>query len=47
VALVFEETRLSYGELNERANRLRMFLIGRGIGLRASWALRCRAPWSW
>ena len=32
VALVFEESRLSYAELNERANRLAHLLISRGIG---------------
>ena len=32
VALVFEENRLSYAELNERANRLAHLLISQGIG---------------
>ncbi len=32
VALVFEESGLSYAELNERANRLAHLLISRGIG---------------
>jgi amino acid adenylation domain-containing protein len=31
-ALVFEETSLSYRELNSRANRLAHYLIGQGIG---------------
>ena len=32
IALVFEETTLSYAELNAQANRLAHFLIGEGIG---------------
>jgi len=32
VALVFEDERLSYAELNERANRLAHALIARGVG---------------
>ena len=32
IALVFEESTLSYAELNAQANRLAHLLIGRGIG---------------
>jgi amino acid adenylation domain-containing protein len=32
IALIFEESTLSYGELNAQANRLAHLLIGRGIG---------------
>ena len=32
IALVFEESTLSYAELNAQANRLAHFLIGEGIG---------------
>ena len=32
IALVFEESKLGYAELNIRANRLAHFLIGQGIG---------------
>ncbi len=32
IALVFEERRMSYGELNERANKLAHYLIASGVG---------------
>ena len=32
IALVFEECRMSYGELNERANKLAHYLIASGVG---------------
>ena len=43
IALVFEESTLSYAELNLQANRLAHYLIGRGIGRRTWWPSPCPA----
>ena len=41
VALVFEDTRLTYAELDERANRLAHALIGAVPGPSAWWPWPC------
>ena len=44
-ALVFGDTKLSYGKLNERANRLAHMLVEQGIGRRIWWPWRCLVRW--
>lgn len=47
IALIHAEERLTYAELNARANRLAHRLIDQGQG-RAPWSrCRCRPRWSW
>ncbi|MFD0489140.1 condensation domain-containing protein [Saccharopolyspora spinosporotrichia] len=46
-ALVFEDQRLTYAELDARANRLARALVERGAGRNASSRWRCRGRPSW